>query len=491
MPSGHDANLPKVSALMGAYNYGTYIREAIESAMSQDYPVDLLELVIVDDGSTDDTAALVTEAMERHPGRIKFVQQQNAGATAATNRARREAGGELIALLDADDVWLPQKTRRQVDLMRTRPELGMTFTRMRLIDGAGTPIRDGYGHREPMSGNQFARVLWENVAVQSSLIIESELFDEIPEDAPYADWWLCLRAAQFKKVDYLTDDLVLYRWHGANITGGVGGAKALREAQKGIQFQRWVIRSFEFQELADRLRPEDMRFVLTGLENQAEKGLRGLGSYFGVLAEVTDQDRADAEADRAAAEGARQRSDHDTAALLLLRACAADPFDTRLRAAFADAVTDAIETARLPDPLAGNRGFAVLAELPFLLDDTARLRAFADTMRSVPTATLVIDASDRESETAAVQLHDLVRAAGLADDKDTVILGLVGDLHPAQRARVEREIRARYAAENAPSDTEGLGAPGAPVTATPTFTPETLGQLRELAIEARADSVPR
>ena len=88
-------------------------------------------------GRADDTAALVTDCMRRHPGRITFIQQPNAGATAATNRARHEATGDLIALLDADDVWLPQKTRKQVELMLRRPELGLVFSQMSLIDGDG------------------------------------------------------------------------------------------------------------------------------------------------------------------------------------------------------------------------------------------------------------------------------------------------------------------------------------------------------------------
>ena len=90
-----------------------------------------------------------------------------------------------------------------------------------------------------------------------------------------------MRAAQFKHIDYLREELVLYRWHGENITGGVGGAKALREAQKGIGFQRWVIRNFELGELTSRLSPDEMAYVWTGLENQAQKGLLGLKSHFG------------------------------------------------------------------------------------------------------------------------------------------------------------------------------------------------------------------
>jgi glycosyltransferase involved in cell wall biosynthesis len=469
------STLPKVSALMGAYNYGRYIVEAIESAMGQDYPPEQLELVIVDDGSSDNTAELVQACIERHPGRIKFVQQQNAGATAATNRARLEATGDLIALLDADDVWLPSKTIRQVELMRSRPELGLVFTRMTLVDGDGNATFNNYGYQGPIPENGFARVLWENVAVQSSLIISADLFDQIPADAPYADWWLALVAAQYRKVDYLADELVLYRWHGANITGGVSGPTALREAQKGIQFQRWVLRNFELQEFTDRLSPTDMAFVWSGLENQAQKGLAGLGSYFGELATVSDEDRQAAARDVASADAALARADYQRGCALLLRACAGDPYDAGLRARFAEAVDEAEAFKALPDPLDGHQGFAVITAAAFLLGDDDHLRSYAAALGELPQAALVIDASDMDPAQAEAQLGALVERCGLADAQLTMI-GIVGELHPAQRRRVDRAIDAVYTgAETDPDPRRTTNTPA------PVFTPASLAALRELA----------
>jgi glycosyltransferase involved in cell wall biosynthesis len=464
--------LPKVSALMGAYNYADYIVEAIRSAMEQDYPAELLELVIVDDGSTDNTAELVGEMIERYPSRIKFVQQQNAGATAATNRARTEATGDLIALLDADDVWLPTKTRRQVEMMMADPELGLTWTSMRLVNGSGQTLRNNYGHIRPLRENQFARVLWENVAVQSALIIDADLFEPMPTVVPYADWWLTLIAAEHKKIGYIAEDLVLYRWHGANITGGVAGVKALREAQKGVGFQRWVIRNFELDELKDRLGPEDIGYVWTGLENQAKKGLTGLQSHFGVLATVTDQDRADAVVDANAAQAASQAGDLHTACFLLLRARACDPYDGDLRTRFDEIVQLAAEAAKLPDPMTGSHGFAVLADASWLLSDERYLRDYAQAMRNVPGVTLVIDASWMEPADAAAQLESLVQRCGLADADDVAMIGIVGELQPSQRFHVNDATKALYAAAS-PATSQPDAAP--------TFTPDSLPGLRELA----------
>lgn len=472
-------NLPKVSALMGAYNYGNYIVEAIESAMGQEYPPELLELVIVDDGSSDNTADLVRAAQERHPGRIKFVQQENAGATAATNRARREATGDLIALLDADDVWLPTKTRRQVGFMLERPELGLSFTRMQLVDANGRTLYTNYGYQGPIPENGFARVLWENVAVQSSLIIEANLFDQIPVEAPYADWWLSLVAAQFKEVDYLPDELVLYRWHGANITGGVGGGKALREAQKGIEFQRWVLRSFDLGEFTERLSPEDMAFVWSGLENQAQKGLSGLKSFFGQLAVVTEADREDAARQAAEAQRSLEAGDLQHACALLLRARACDPYDADLRERFDAAVEAAKQAPGLPDPLSGHQGFTVLTDAEFLLGDDSRLRAYSEAMGSVADAALVIDASEMDAGEAGEALSALVDRCGLADDA-LLMIGIVGDLMPSQQLRVIRAADAVYGQPASGAISRGLNGDVS------RFTPETLPALRDLAEHRRA-----
>jgi glycosyltransferase involved in cell wall biosynthesis len=465
-------NLPKVSALMGAYNYARFIAESIESAMEQDYPAERLELVIVDDGSTDNTAEIVAGYIERYPGRIKFVQQGNAGATAATNRARAEATGDLMALLDADDIWLKDKTRKQVDLMLQRPELGLVWSRMRLIDADGATLHEQYGHREPMPENQFARVLWENVAVQSALMIKADLFDQMPPEAPYADWWLTLRAAQFAKIDYLQEDLVLYRWHGANITGGVGGVKALREGQKGIGFQRWVIRNFALSELTHRLGPEDVGYVWTGLENQAKKGLDGLGSHFGVLATVTEEDREDARVSAEAAERAAADGDMRAACALSLRARACDPYDADLRTAFEQMIARGKEAAKLPDPLAGSSEFVVLVDAAFLLTEDQHLREYAQAMHGVTYATLVIDASAMEPAAAGAELEALVQRCGLADDDSIAMIGIVGELHPSQRFAVNQGTKARYGSACS-DDHEATG-----VTS---FTPGKLSELRELA----------
>src|ERR1700760_1565331 len=101
---------PKVTCLILAYNYGQFLTECVESALGQEYPADKLEVIVVDDGSTDDTP----EVLAAFGDRIRVIRQENAGVNAAMTTGMRAATGELIALLDADDAWNRDKLRRQV-----------------------------------------------------------------------------------------------------------------------------------------------------------------------------------------------------------------------------------------------------------------------------------------------------------------------------------------------------------------------------------------
>jgi hypothetical protein len=213
-----------------------------------------------------------------------------------------------------------------------------------------------------------------------------------------------------------------------------------------------------------------MAYVWTGLENQAQKGLLGLKSYFGTLTTVTAEDRAAAARDAEQAELALADGDLQSACGLLLRARACDPYDAQLRGRFHEVVAAANEAARLPDPLDGCRSFVVVADAEFLLSDVAHLVAYADALRDVDSATLLIDASAMEPERAASELRGLVEQAGLADDDEISMVALIGAIEPAQRFRVRRNTSALYA------PTGGAGNGGVP-----TFTPASLSELRALA----------
>jgi len=116
---------PDVSCIIPVYNGEEFISEAIKSALHQSHP--LLEIIVVDDGSTDATSRLVEAFKE---ARIRYVVQSNAGCTDARNHGLRLAKGEFVSMLDADDIWEFEKTARQLERFSERPEVEACTTLM-------------------------------------------------------------------------------------------------------------------------------------------------------------------------------------------------------------------------------------------------------------------------------------------------------------------------------------------------------------------------
>jgi glycosyltransferase involved in cell wall biosynthesis len=114
--------MPTVSVIMPAYNVAPYLEASIASVLAQSYTD--LELVIVDDGSTDGTHRIAADWAARDP-RIVLVRKENGGISTARNRAMAVASGELFALLDSDDIWEPEFLQAQVDVLRDRPDVDL------------------------------------------------------------------------------------------------------------------------------------------------------------------------------------------------------------------------------------------------------------------------------------------------------------------------------------------------------------------------------
>src|SRR3974390_557287 len=114
-------SLPFITVVITSYNYGRFIGESIESVLSQDYPAERREIVVVDDGSTDDTA----DRVRQYGSKVRYFQKPNGGQASALNLGFAEARGEIISLLDADDLFLPGKLTRVAGAFQKNPALGM------------------------------------------------------------------------------------------------------------------------------------------------------------------------------------------------------------------------------------------------------------------------------------------------------------------------------------------------------------------------------
>jgi GT2 family glycosyltransferase len=206
--------MPKVSIILPVFNGERYIRESLESALSQDY--DDLEVIVVDDGSTDSTPSILRE----YKGRIRCIRQPNQGAAAAFNAGIRLAQGSLIAWLSADDVHFPEKTRRQVALMVREPDVALVYADCVVIDSDGNFLHNSRSHcfpqrrlvRELLSEGFF--ITSPTMMVRRDALEAIGLLDE--SLLAYVDADMQLRLARAHRFAHIDEILGAYRMHPGN-----------------------------------------------------------------------------------------------------------------------------------------------------------------------------------------------------------------------------------------------------------------------------------
>ncbi len=211
--------LPTVAAIIPCFNARRFVADAVHSALVQTYP--RVEIVVVDDGSTDHLG----DALHHFQDRIKLVVQPHQGPAAARNRGIRETEAELIALLDADDQWHPDKIRRQVAVLESRPECCLVYTARQLIDEIGEPVQEGTTWYplppKPVQGECLVELVRANRLMTSSVLFRRAAlgagwFDE--RLAACEDWDLWLRLAEHHQFAYLDEPLTEIRVHDRNMT---------------------------------------------------------------------------------------------------------------------------------------------------------------------------------------------------------------------------------------------------------------------------------
>ena len=164
---------PQVSVIIPTYNRGWILKEAIDSVLAQDYKD--LELIVVDDGSTDNTF----EILASYGNDIKVLFQENKGVSAARNRGITEASGQLIAFLDSDDFWLPRKLSTQVDFFNQMPDALICQTEEIWVRN-GIRVNPKKRHKKP-SGMIFEPSLELCLVSPSAVMIRRSLFDRVGE----------------------------------------------------------------------------------------------------------------------------------------------------------------------------------------------------------------------------------------------------------------------------------------------------------------------
>ncbi len=234
---------PLVSVICPAYNCAPFIAAALESVFAQFYRP--MEVIVVDDGSTDETP----ELLKKYPD-VRYFRQANRGPSAARNSAIRAAQGELIAFLDVDDLWTAEKLTEQVAALQSQPQAGMCFADMRLFSdgGADEPTMfqkyrldaKFFGHPRVVD-QPLAKLVTMNFIPTSSVVarraalLQAGGFDEQFRKAE--DWDLWLRMTLDRPIIYSAKLLTLKRVHEVNTSRDAEGMNvaALQVLEK---FQR-------------------------------------------------------------------------------------------------------------------------------------------------------------------------------------------------------------------------------------------------------------
>jgi len=162
---------PSVSVILPTFNRCGYLRQAVDSVLSQTSPAN--EIIVVDDGSTDGTGAL----LKTYGNHLKVIRQHNRGVSAARNAGIRQARGEFIALLDSDDYWLPGKLAAQQAFFKARPDALICQTEETWIRN-GKRVNPKRRHQK-FSGMIFEKTLPLCLVSPSAVMIRRALFDEV------------------------------------------------------------------------------------------------------------------------------------------------------------------------------------------------------------------------------------------------------------------------------------------------------------------------
>jgi hypothetical protein len=386
---------PLVSVIVPAYNLAHFLPAALDSALAQDWPVDALEVIVVDDGSTDETPAVLAG----YGNRIRPIRQENGGLVRAVDRGLGEARGEYLALLDADDEWPADRVRRQVEFLEEHPAVGLVHGDMEVINAEGVTIAPSFfvqqGH-QPAQGRVLGALLGGNFISGGASMFRASLLPAlhpIPTDAAYPDWWLAANVAAVAEIEHLPGVFNRYRFHGANMGLGAGPEQLDGILRSEIPWRRWMMRHL----LEDStVTAPHLQAAFRAWEYGLLRAAVAAGSSSARdLAPVEEEAKARARTIGETAVGALGEGDALGASRMLLRALAEDPWDGALRFDLERALAEAQEipaAAAVEDPLCmlAAREHITLAWATELIGDRRLLEAYVGAVDGTDPATLVV-----------------------------------------------------------------------------------------------------
>jgi glycosyltransferase involved in cell wall biosynthesis len=244
-------HLKQVSVIIPAFNRAEYIKETVNSVLTQDYPN--VDLIVVDDGSTDGTYEILSEyagqdklKLLAHPGR------ENKGQSAALNLGLEAASGDFIAILDSDDLFLPGKLSAQVEYLNSHPDVGLVYGMGEGVDGSGRWIYDilSLDHHEPNDPNAILLDCYFHLPVNA--IVRRKIYEQVGSfDEGFRaaqDHDMLVRIAENTRFGFIPIKVFQYRRHGDSISNNgvrrrwANGFEIVRRARERYPYRASTIR---------------------------------------------------------------------------------------------------------------------------------------------------------------------------------------------------------------------------------------------------------
>lgn len=201
------SNTPLVSTIIPAFNGEKHLEETLESALDQTWPAQ--EIILIDDGSTDSTARIA----DKFAGKLRYVHQPNQGTASARNAGVAVAGGEYLAFLDQDDLWMPEKLSSQVSAFRENPALDLVFCYLQQF--ISPELEPESGKHIRCAPNPIRGILTSTMMASRSGFSKAGNFDSQWQLGEWSDWYAHALEAGLK-THVLRDVLVRRRLHENN-----------------------------------------------------------------------------------------------------------------------------------------------------------------------------------------------------------------------------------------------------------------------------------
>lgn len=218
--------IPKITLIVPLYNHEKYVLECLESILTQDYPN--LELIVINDGSTDGSDKKVRDYLEKHVGSFRYISKENQGLVKTLNLGLSQASGDYFCELASDDMLLEGSLSKRAEFLNTHPKVDAVFGDLYIIEGETRTERRFYGDLKSGTGFKSSVHTIEDLLtkkarchVPTGLFRTSVLrdFGGFDEDFRYfEDTSIRYRFAMYAKIDFIDEPLIYYRMHKSNVS---------------------------------------------------------------------------------------------------------------------------------------------------------------------------------------------------------------------------------------------------------------------------------